>query len=127
MENRGSVQAVAVRRSRLRPHRVTGCGRGYGMTVDVGTTNRILGPPEVGDNPCAQQVVAEITERAGRAVRAAINSIAIARNPPVMPEVRSFHGKEPVAGILAQRKAVPGSNRGDAGDGIEQAAAGRGS
>src|SRR5207247_5899586 len=83
---------------------------------------RILGPPEVGDNPRAQQVVAEITERAGRAVGAAINSIAIARNPPVMPEVRGFHGKEPVTGILAQRKTVPGSNCG-----IVQATAGCGS
>src|SRR2546425_634829 len=97
LNDRGSIQAGPVDRSQGRQHLTACC-----------VCLRRIHEPEVSDDPHAQQVVAEVTERAARAARAGVNGVPIARKPPILPEVRSGHvGKDVTTRIrsIAHAKA----------------------
>src|SRR5947209_2344029 len=83
LNDRGSIQAGAVDRSQRRQHLTA-----LGSLVRSKTR---INEPEVGDDPHAQQVVTEIAERAAWALGAAVNGVAIARKPPILPQVRRGH------------------------------------
>lgn len=96
------------------------------MTVCVRAADCKLAIPEIGKNPRAQQVVAEVPEgavldgcvnaciRTGTVVVASVDCVAVRGHPPVLPDVRR--------GYADDREAVRGKNCG-----ISHAAAGCGS
>src|SRR5258708_9539190 len=84
LDDRRSVQAEPI----LVPYL-----RKYGTTYWAGAGG-IHREPEVGDDPCAQDVIAEVPKRAvcGRSAKgiiavAAVNGVAIGGEPPILPEV----------------------------------------
>src|SRR5712691_12777195 len=92
MEDRRSVQAESILLAGGSQYRLTGRGR-RGLVRPP--AHREFGPPEVGHDPTAGQVVAEVAEprrggfgRAGIA-RASVDGVAIAADPPIVPEIRS--------------------------------------
>src|SRR5713226_6934738 len=112
MEDRRSVQAESVLLAGGGQYRLAGRGR-RGLVRPP--AHREFGPPEVGHDPTAGQVVAEVAEsgRGGRRfagiARASVNGVAIAADPPIVPESRGGHaghrkaGRETVAHGAAWR------------------------
>src|SRR5713101_6751994 len=117
LNERSPVQAGAVDGGQGREH-LTALGR------LVWSKTRI-NEPEVGDDPHAQQVVAEVAEGAAGTTGAGVYGVAIARKPPILPEVRGGHGRSDVtAGIdrVAHIKAGRGASaHAAAGSGSESA------
>src|SRR5712691_10982441 len=99
MEDRRPVQAESVLLAGGSHYRLAGRGR---RGLVRAPAHREFGPPEVGHDPTAGQVVAEVAEprrggcgRAGIA-RASVNGVAIAADSPIVPEIRggdAGHGK----------------------------------
>src|SRR5713101_6013123 len=117
LDDRRPVQAGAVDRSQGRQH-LTALG-------SLVWSKTRINEPEVGDDPHAQQVVAEVAEGAAGTTGAGVYGVAIARKPPILPEVRGGHGRSDVtAGIdrVAHIKAGRGASaHAAAGSGSESA------
>src|SRR5262249_11910381 len=107
MEDWRSIQAEAVLMAGGGHYRLTSRSR-RGLVRPP--AHRKFGPPKVGDDPTARQVVAEVAERCGGTIGASVNGVAIAAEPPIVPEGRGGHarhrkaGREPIAHGTARRR-----------------------
>src|SRR5712692_963107 len=105
LDDRRPVQADSVDGAQGREHLTA-----LGSLVWSKTSVRV---PEVGDDPHAQQVVAEIAEWAAWATGTAVNGVAIARKPPILPQVRGGDVRNDVTariGGIAHVKAGRGAS-----------------
>src|SRR5260370_1612116 len=93
LDDRSSVEGSSAHRSKGSQHLITVCGR---RRVIWSPAHGVFGVPEVSHNPHPQNVVAEVTKRsiidngasADNCAVAAVDGVASATNPPILPKVR---------------------------------------